>query len=63
MASMIALLFSAYQIEGVGLLALAIIIGTHTGTIFRGGSHKLWLVDAGFLISQLLIILGCLALL
>ena len=63
MASVIALLLTAYQIEAVGLLALAIIVGTHTGTIFRGGSHKLWLVDAGFLVSQLLIILVCLTVL
>ncbi len=49
-------LFSAYHIAGVALLALSVTIGIYTNTLAKGGSTRLFLIDAGFLLCQLVII-------
>lgn len=55
-ATMALLLMSAYQIEGILLLAASVTIGIYTNTIFKGGTTRLFLIDAGFLLCQLIII-------
>lgn len=54
--SMALVLIAAYQLEGLLLLALSVTIGIYTNTFAKGGSFRLFLIDAGFLISQLIII-------
>jgi len=55
-ATLVFVLASAYGIGGVILLAAAILVGSFTGNSFKGGSHTLWLIDAGFLIAQIIVI-------
>lgn len=50
------LLHSAYGIEGVLLLAVAVTTGMYANTVARGGTNKLFFIDAGFLLGQLVII-------
>ena len=54
--AMALVLLAAYQIEGILLLALSVTIGIYTNTFAKGGTLRLFLIDAGFLISQLIII-------
>lgn len=49
-------MWSAYQFEGILLLALAVSIGVYTNTIAKGGTRRLFYIDAGFLLCQLAII-------
>ena len=54
--SMALVLIAAYQVEGILLLALSVTVGIYTNTFAKGGSLRLVLIDAGFLLSQLIII-------
>lgn len=55
-ATMALLLLVAYKIEGVLILAASVTIGIYTNTIFKGGTTRLFLIDAGYLLCQLIII-------
>ena len=55
------LLYSAYGFGGVGILAVSVTIGVYTNNCAKGGSDKLFTIDAGFLLCQLAIITGVLA--
>lgn len=55
-ATMALLLLAAYKIEGILLLAASVTIGIYTNTIFKGGTTRLFLIDAGYLLCQLIII-------
>ena len=55
-ATMALLLLAAYKIEGILLLAASVTIGIYTNTIFKGGTTRLFLIDAGYLVCQLIII-------
>lgn len=61
MAGLVALLWVAYGSEGILVLAATIFVGTFTGNIFKGGTTKLWMIDAGCLLVQLALITGALA--
>ena len=50
------LLLAAYKIEGILILAASVTIGIYTNTIFKGGTTRLFLIDAGYLLCQLIII-------
>lgn len=54
--TMALVLLSAFGIEGLLLLALSVSVGVYTSTAAKGGSTKLFLIDAAFLLCQLLII-------
>ena len=54
--SMALVLIAAYQLEGLLLLALSVTVGIFTNTFAKGGGFRLFLIDAGFLLSQLIII-------
>ena len=55
-ATMALLLLAAYKIEGILILAASVTIGIYTNTIFKGGTTRLFLIDAGYLLCQLIII-------
>ena len=55
------LLYSAYGYGGVGILAVSVIIGVYTSNCAKGGSGKMFRIDAGFLLCQLAIITCVLA--
>ena len=55
-STMALLLLAAYMIEGILILAASVTIGIYTNTIFKGGTTRLFLIDAGYLLCQLIII-------
>ena len=55
-STMALLLLAAYEIEGILILAASVTIGIYTNTIFKGGTTRLFLIDAGYLLCQLIII-------
>ena len=55
-STMALLLLAAYKIEGILILAASVTIGIYTNTIFKGGTTRLFLIDAGYLLCQLIII-------
>lgn len=55
------LLYSAYGFGGVGILAVSVTIGVYTNNCAKGGSDKMFTIDAGFLLCQLAIITCVLA--
>ena len=55
-ATMALVLFWAYQMAGIILLGLSVTIGIYTNTCAKGGSFRLFLIDAGFLLTQLTLI-------
>lgn len=55
-ATIALLLLTAYEIEGVILLAISVTAGMYANTIARGGTNKLFFIDTGFLLGQLVII-------
>lgn len=55
-STMALVLLVAYGRDGILLLAVAVSVGIYTNTAAKGGSNRLFLIDAGFLLSQLLII-------
>ena len=57
-ATIALLLLAAYKSEGVLLLAASVTVGIYTNTIFKGGTFRLFLIDASFLLCQLIIITG-----
>ncbi|MGC6517650.1 MAG: DUF1761 domain-containing protein [Candidatus Puniceispirillaceae bacterium] len=50
------LLLAAYQLSGIIILAISVVIGIYTNTVFKGGTNKLFFIDGGFLLCQLAII-------
>lgn len=61
-AALITLLYASFGTGGFVLFLAAVWVGTYTGTLSKGGSNRLWLVDTGYLTLQYLIILAALAL-
>ena len=55
-ATMALVLFWAYQLAGIILLGLSVTIGIYTNTCAKGGGFRLFVIDAGFLLTQLSII-------
>ena len=50
------LLYHAYGLGGVGLLAVSVTIGVYTNNSAKGGTNKMFAIDAGFLLCQLAMI-------
>jgi len=62
-ATLVTALFVILYYPGVILLMLAILAGTFSAACFQGRTVKIWMIDAGFLVAQLVIMLGALRLL
>ena len=62
-AILVTALFSILYYPGVLLLMLAILTGTFSAACFQGRTLKIWMIDAGFLMMQLAIMLAALRLL
>lgn len=48
----------SYGTEGWGLLAVSVTVGIFTNTVIKGHALICFLIDAGFLLSQLALIIG-----
>ena len=57
-SAMALVLGHSYGIEGWLLLAVSVAVGIFTNTFVKGGPLRLFMIDAGFLLSQLAIIIG-----
>lgn len=62
-ATLVKALFSILYYPGVILLGLSILAGTFAAGAFQGRTLRIWMIDAGFLMAQLAIMIGALRLL
>ncbi|MGB1441574.1 MAG: DUF1761 domain-containing protein [Candidatus Puniceispirillaceae bacterium] len=62
-ATLVTALFSILYYPGVILLGLSILAGTFAAGAFQGRTLRIWMIDAGFLMAQLAIMIGALRLL
>ena len=54
---LIIILFNRFAYEGFILLLLTVGVGSYTGNVAAGGSRLKWIIDAGYLFVQYMIIL------